>query len=83
MIDFFIESDQAALQFFDSVRLRLLFTILVGVGSAVASLLVDLNDPFRGNFRITPSADQFKLIRLTLTEEACDCWSVPVDERGA
>ena len=51
------------------VQLRVLFTILIGVLSAAASLLVDLNDPFRGNFRITPSADQLLVIRQTLTED--------------
>ena len=69
-VNFLIESDQAALQFLDSLRLRLLFTILSGVGAAVAALCVDLNDPFRGNFRITPSADQLYILRAAL-EEPC------------
>ena len=71
VVDFLIEADQSALQSFNSVQLHVLFTILIGVGSAATSLLVDLNDPFRGNFRITPSADQLLVIRQTLTEEAC------------
>jgi hypothetical protein len=69
IVAFLIESDEAALQFLNSVQLRVLFTILIGVLSAAASLLVDLNDPFRGNFRITPSADQLLVIRQTLTED--------------
>ena len=62
--------DNAALQFLNSFRLRLLFTVLIGVASAVASLCIDLNDPFRGNFRITPSVDQLFVIRDALECEA-------------
>jgi len=69
-LNFLIESDQAALQFYNSLRLRLLFTVLAGVGAAVASLCADLNDPFRGNFRITPSASQLYVVRKVL-EEGC------------
>ena len=69
IVAFLIESDEAALQFLNSVQLRVLFTILIGVLSSATSLLVDLNDPFRGNFRITPSADQLLVIRQTLTED--------------
>ena len=69
--NFLIESDNAALQFLNSLRLRVLFTTLIGVFSAVSTLCIDLNDPFRGNFQITPSADQLYVIRETLAEEAC------------
>jgi hypothetical protein len=69
VINFLIESDQAALQFLDSLQLRLIFAIIIGVCTAAASLCIDLNDPFRGNFRITASLDQLYVIRETLVEE--------------
>jgi len=71
LVSFLIESDEATVQFLDSLQLRLLYTILWGVAAAASSLCADLNDPFRGNFRITPSADQLYVIRETLTEEIC------------
>ena len=64
-----IESDQAALQFLDSVRLRILFTILSGVGAAVAAVCVDLNDPFRGNFQISSSVEQLYIVQKLLEED--------------
>lgn len=85
VVDFLIESDQAALQFLESFQLRLLFTILIGVFSATFSLCVDLNDPFRGNFRITASADQLYVIRETLSEEmlaSCEL-APPVEDTQA
>ena len=72
VINFLIESDSAALQFVNSFRLRLLFTILVGVVASVTALCADLNDPFRGNFRVTAAVDQLFVIRDALeisTEE--------------
>ena len=71
LLDFLIESDDAAMQFLTGLRLRLLFTILVGIFSSVASLCIDLNDPFRGNFKIQPAVDQLYVIRDSLTDEAC------------
>ena len=81
IINFLIESDSSSLQFLNSFRLRVLFTIIIGVMSAVATLCADLNDPFRGNFQITPSADQLYVIRDTLAEEQCA--SLPLEERPA
>ena len=66
LFDFLLESDSAALQFLNSFRLRLLFTILVGVIAAVSSLCADLNDPFRGNFRVSAAVDQLFVIRDAL-----------------
>ena len=53
LLNFLIESDEAALQFLDSFQLHALFTIIASAMSAMASLCVDLNDPFRGNFLVT------------------------------
>ena len=66
VICFLEESDGAALQFLGGVQLRGLFTILVGASSAIYSLFMDLNDPFRGNFCIKPSTDQLKVIMQDL-----------------
>ena len=37
------------------MQLRILFTVLVGALSSTATLCADLADPFRGQFRVTPS----------------------------
>ncbi len=63
---FLEESDGAALQFLGGVQLRGLFTILVGGAAAMGSLLIDLNDPFRGNFCIKQTTDQLKQLLITL-----------------
>ena len=63
---FLEESDGAALQFLGGVQLRGLFTILVGGAAAMSSLLIDLNDPFRGNFCIKQTTDQLKQLVITL-----------------
>ena len=65
---FLEESDGAALQFLGGVQLRGLFTILVGGASAISSLFVDLNDPFRGNFCIKQTTDQLKDLLSTIDE---------------
>ena len=63
---FLEESDGAAVQFLGGVQLRGLFTILVGVSSAIGSLLIDLNDPFRGNFSIKQTTDQLGPLLRTI-----------------
>lgn len=55
---FLIETDEKTLQFLDLLQLRVIFTILIGALSGIASICVDLNDPFRGSFRITQSSAQ-------------------------
>ena len=55
---FLIETDEQALQFLDLLQLRAIFTVLIGALTAIASICIDLNDPFRGSFRITQSAAQ-------------------------
>ena len=66
LLCFLEESDGAAVQFLGGVQLRGLFTILVGVSSAIGSLLIDLNDPFRGNFTIKQSTDQLAPLLRTI-----------------
>ena len=51
------------LQFLDDLQLRYLFTVLTSAFLALASLCVDLADPFRGSFTITPSTSQLECIR--------------------
>ena len=51
------------LQFLDDLQLRYLFTVLASAFLALASLCVDLADPFRGSFTITPSTSQLECIR--------------------
>jgi len=71
---FLIEVDQSEGRFFlerpeDSVRLRLVFTMLVGTFSGLTALCADLNDPFRGSFCIIRTTDQFFVMQKKIDEE--------------
>ena len=76
---FLEESDGAAVQFLGGVQLRGLFTILVGVASAIASLLIDLNDPFRGNFSIKQTTDQLGPLLRTIDSAILSAFRQPAD----
>lgn len=72
---FLIESNQDVLQYLNTLQLRSAFTVLIAVISATSVLCLDLNDPFRGYFRITGSVDQIRRLRddlaADLSEEYC------------
>ena len=68
---FLFESDQEALRFLNGFQLRVLFTILTGALASTASLCADLNDPFRGSFRITANAEQLAMLRATMEGAMC------------
>ena len=73
-VTFLLNSNQMVLQYLNSVQLRLLFAILVGVFSGTAMLCLDLADPFRGSFSIIEAATQLEDLRLELRRdiaEAC------------
>ena len=71
VLAFLLESDQEVLRFLDALQLRILFTILVGVFSGVTSLVVDLADPFRGAYRITPTVAQLFPLREAFVADVC------------
>lgn len=71
---FLIEVDQSEGRFLserpeDSLRLRLIFTMLVGTFSGLSALCADLNDPFRGSFNIVGSTKQFFSILAGIDKE--------------
>ena len=51
---------------------------LIGVFSGVASVIVDISDPFRGQYRITPTVAQLFPLREALVDD-CRRFS---DDRG-
>ena len=57
-IAFFIDSNQGVLQYLNSPQLRILFAMIVGVGSGSVVLLKGLDDPFQGPFSIRLAARQ-------------------------
>jgi hypothetical protein len=61
---FLMETDQVLLVFLNAVQLRILWTILVGTFSALAVVIFDLGNPFRGSYQISGSVDQLYTIRL-------------------
>lgn len=71
VVAFLLESDQEVLRFLDAIQLRLLFSILVGVFSGLAAVVIDLADITRGTFRITTVVAQFFALRDLLTYDLC------------
>lgn len=71
VVAFLLESDQEVLRFLDAIQLRLLFSILVGVFSGLAAVVIDLADITRGTFRITTVAAQLFALRDLLTYDLC------------
>ena len=45
--------------------------VLVGALSSTATLCADLADPFRGQFRVTPSSEQIILVRSLIDQSLC------------
>ena len=68
---FLLVADQQTLLFLAPLQLRLLFSVIIGTLTSTACICVDLNDPFRGAFRITPSSEQLLLIRDLVAETLC------------
>lgn len=66
---FLLESNQLVNQYLNSIQLRSLFALLVGIFSATAELCVDLDDPFRGSFSITSASTQIGDLVLCLQED--------------
>jgi len=57
-VTFLLESNQALNQYLNSIQLRSLFALLVGVFSSTATLCLDLDDPFTGSFSINSASAQ-------------------------
>lgn len=68
LVAFLVESDDQALLFLDRLQLRVMFALLVGALSGIGIILHDLNEPFRGPFRITPAITQLYDIRRTIDD---------------
>eukprot|EP00614_Pseudopedinella_elastica_P025980 CAMPEP_0172624816 /NCGR_PEP_ID=MMETSP1068-20121228/139463_1 /TAXON_ID=35684 /ORGANISM="Pseudopedinella elastica, Strain CCMP716" /LENGTH=301 /DNA_ID=CAMNT_0013433905 /DNA_START=135 /DNA_END=1037 /DNA_ORIENTATION=- len=66
IVAFLLESNQEVLQFLDSVQLRTLFAMVVGIGSFPGALLADLWDPFRGSFCVTGATTQLEQLKKQL-----------------
>jgi hypothetical protein len=69
---FLLNSNQQVLQYLNSVQLRALFAILVGVFSGTATLCINLADPFRGSFSIAEAAAQLGDLRLCLKKDVVE-----------
>ena len=77
---FLLETDDKLLQFLDLSQLRIIFSFLVGALTGIFSICVDLNDPFRGSFRITQSAAQLYTLRDLIRAEAIEAAAQVKDE---
>jgi hypothetical protein len=67
-----LNSNQQVLQYLNSIQLRTLFAILVGVFSGTATLCINLADPFRGTFSISESATQLGDLKLCLQQDVLE-----------
>jgi hypothetical protein len=74
---FLVETNQDIIIFLNAVQLKLLWAMLVGVFSALAIVVYDLGDPFRGSYEISKSVDQLYTIRSALRASA----RVALDDR--
>lgn len=83
VLAFLFETDLQVLQFLDDLQLRYLFTVLTSAFLALASLCVDLADPFRGSFTIAPSTSQLECIREYIREECALDEATQVTRRAA
>jgi len=63
LVAFLLESNQTATQFLNSFQLRLLFGMVVSVGSFASVLFADLWDPFQGSFCVTTATAQLEQLR--------------------
>jgi len=69
---FLLSSNQPVEQFLNSVSLRVLFALLVGVCSGIASICLNLADPFSGTFSMLEASAQLRDIRLSLEEDVAE-----------
>ena len=72
LFTFLLNSNQQVLQYLNSVQLRMLFAILVGVFSGTATLCINLADPFRGSFSVAEAAAQLGDLRLCLKQDVLE-----------
>lgn len=69
LISFLLASNQPVLEYLNSIQLRFLFSVIVGVSSGTAILCWDLDNPFSGSFSIAASAEQLADMRVCLRED--------------
>lgn len=69
---FLLASNQPMNQYLNSVSLRALFALLVGVCSGTATICLNLADPFRGTFSILEASAQLRDLRLCLKEDVAE-----------
>jgi hypothetical protein len=63
-----LETDQEALVFLNAVQLKILWSMLVGAFTALAVVITDLSDPFKGSYTISSTVLQLFRIRNALNE---------------
>jgi len=65
-VAFLMETNQELLIFLNSIQLRILWTMLIGTFSALATVCYDLCDPFAGSNNLSKSVNQLVTIRSAL-----------------
>ncbi|KAL9190479.1 hypothetical protein ACHAXT_007690 [Thalassiosira profunda] len=69
VVTFLLESNQFADMYLSSIQLQSLFALLIFVFSAIATLMLDLDDPFTGSFSIVKASTQIGDIQLCLQQD--------------
>ena len=69
---FLLASSQPINQYINSISLRFLFAVLVGVCSGTATICINLADPFRGTFSILDASAQLEELRLLLERDLAE-----------
>uniref|UniRef100_A0A7S1Y1T8 Uncharacterized protein n=1 Tax=Grammatophora oceanica TaxID=210454 RepID=A0A7S1Y1T8_9STRA len=69
IISFLIDSNQGVLQYLNSFQLRILFFMMIGVGSGSLVLLKAMDDPFQGPFSMRLAAKQLDFFNELLESD--------------
>jgi hypothetical protein len=69
---FLLASNQPMDQYLNSVSLRVLFALLVGVCSGTAAICINLADPFSGTFSMLEASAQLRDLRLSLEDDIAE-----------
>ena len=67
-VAFLLMSNQQLLQYLNSIQLRFLFAMIMGICLGTAMHFWDLNDPFRGPFSIETTNTQLEDLKVCLRE---------------
>lgn len=70
-VAFLMETNQELLIFLNSIQLRILWTMLIGTFSALATVCYDLCDPFAGSNNVSMNSVKLNIMRTNASMNMC------------